>query len=69
MKLYQDSGEIFIPDGQPVEIALARTTHMGIGAHQQISPMARGTVTKNKRERLQRRDRWDRKGKHQPRDW
>ena len=34
MKLYQDSGEIFIPDGQPVEIALARTTHMGIGAHQ-----------------------------------
>jgi LmbE family N-acetylglucosaminyl deacetylase len=34
MKLNQDSGEIFVPDGQPVEIALARTTHMGIGAHQ-----------------------------------
>jgi LmbE family N-acetylglucosaminyl deacetylase len=34
MKLHQDSGEIFIPDGQPVEVALTRTTHMGIGAHQ-----------------------------------
>jgi LmbE family N-acetylglucosaminyl deacetylase len=34
MKLYQDSGEIFIPDDGPVEEALSRTTHMGIGAHQ-----------------------------------
>jgi LmbE family N-acetylglucosaminyl deacetylase len=34
MKLYLDTAEIFIPDGQPTETALARTTHMGIGAHQ-----------------------------------
>lgn len=34
MKLYLDSAEIFVPDGLPVEQALARTTHMGIGAHQ-----------------------------------
>jgi LmbE family N-acetylglucosaminyl deacetylase len=34
MKLYLDTAEIFIPDGQTTETALARTTHMGIGAHQ-----------------------------------
>jgi LmbE family N-acetylglucosaminyl deacetylase len=34
MKFYLDTAEIFIPDGQPTGIALARTTHMGIGAHQ-----------------------------------
>lgn len=28
------SAEIYIPDGQPIEAALKRTTHMGIGAHQ-----------------------------------
>ena len=28
------SAEIFIPDEQPVEAALKRTTHLGIGAHQ-----------------------------------
>ena len=34
MQLYMDSSLIFVPDNQSVESALARTTHMGIGAHQ-----------------------------------
>ncbi len=34
MKLYLESAEIYIPDGQKLENALAHTTHMGIGAHQ-----------------------------------
>jgi len=34
MKLYMDTSMIFIPDGVPVVAALPRTTHMGIGAHQ-----------------------------------
>jgi LmbE family N-acetylglucosaminyl deacetylase len=34
MKLCLDTAEIFVPDGLPTEQALARTTHMGIGAHQ-----------------------------------
>jgi LmbE family N-acetylglucosaminyl deacetylase len=29
-----DSAQLFVPDGLPVEEALARTTHMAIGAHQ-----------------------------------
>jgi len=32
--LHQEHAEIFIPDGLPVEHALARTTHLAIGAHQ-----------------------------------
>ncbi len=34
MKLNKDTAEIFVPDGRPVQEALARTTHMGISAHQ-----------------------------------
>ena len=34
MELTNVTAEIFVPDGKPVEEALARTTHMGIGAHQ-----------------------------------
>lgn len=34
MKLTKKTADIFIPDGAPVEQALARTTHLGIGAHQ-----------------------------------
>mgnify|MGYP000559490089 CR=1 FL=1 len=34
MKLNKQSAEIFIPDGKPAEEAIARTTHMGIAAHQ-----------------------------------
>lgn len=34
MRLRKDTAEIFVPDGKPVAEALARTTHMGVGAHQ-----------------------------------
>jgi len=34
VKFNLDTAEIFVPDGLPVEVALARTTHMAIGAHQ-----------------------------------
>jgi LmbE family N-acetylglucosaminyl deacetylase len=34
MHLHKHSSEIYIPDGLPWEQALARTTHMAIGAHQ-----------------------------------
>ena len=33
-KLHQSGSEIFVPDGQPQDAALARITHLGIGAHQ-----------------------------------
>jgi LmbE family N-acetylglucosaminyl deacetylase len=34
MKFHQPNAEIYIPDGQPVEQALPRTTHLAISAHQ-----------------------------------
>jgi LmbE family N-acetylglucosaminyl deacetylase len=34
MKLNLDTAEVFVPDGLPVDEALARTTHMAIAAHQ-----------------------------------
>ncbi len=34
MKLYNPNAEVFVPDGQPQDAALARVTHLGIGAHQ-----------------------------------
>lgn len=34
MKLNRPNSDTFIPEGMPVLAALARTTHMGIGAHQ-----------------------------------
>jgi LmbE family N-acetylglucosaminyl deacetylase len=34
MQLFMDSSLIFIPDDEPLDAALVRTTHMGIGAHQ-----------------------------------
>jgi LmbE family N-acetylglucosaminyl deacetylase len=34
MKLHHPTAEIFVPDGLPAADALARTTHLGIGAHQ-----------------------------------
>ena len=34
MKLTNDSADVFIPDGTERGAALARTTHLGIGAHQ-----------------------------------
>jgi LmbE family N-acetylglucosaminyl deacetylase len=34
MQLHNASANVFIPDGQPVDHALRRITHLGIGAHQ-----------------------------------
>ena len=34
MTLHHHSADIFIPDGKPRAEALARVTHLGIGAHQ-----------------------------------
>ncbi len=34
MKLHCETSEIFVPDGMPADAALARTTHMAFGAHQ-----------------------------------
>ncbi|MGC9396480.1 MAG: PIG-L deacetylase family protein [Anaerolineae bacterium] len=34
MNLHRETAEIFVPDGLPAEAALARTTHIAIGAHQ-----------------------------------
>lgn len=34
MKLTHSTAEIFVPDCAPVEKAVARTTHLGVGAHQ-----------------------------------
>ncbi len=34
MNLHNSTANIFIPDGQPAARALARVTHLGIGAHQ-----------------------------------
>lgn len=34
MQFHRESAEVFVPDGLAVEDALARTTHLAIGAHQ-----------------------------------
>jgi len=34
MKFHRPDVDIFIPDGRPLPAALSRTTHMGIGSHQ-----------------------------------
>jgi len=34
MKFNNNGAEVYIPDGKPFEEAVKRTTHMGIGAHQ-----------------------------------
>jgi LmbE family N-acetylglucosaminyl deacetylase len=34
MRLRSPAAEVFVPDGTPDEAALSRTTHLGIGAHQ-----------------------------------
>ena len=45
MKFHLPTAEIFVPDGLPVEQALARTTHMCIAAHQDdIEIMAAGPI-------------------------
>ncbi len=55
MKLQQPSAEIFVPDGLGAEKALARTTHMGICAHQDdLEIMAYDGILKC----FQQRDLW-----------
>lgn len=45
----------FVPDGEPLDTALARTTHLGIGAHQDdLELMATSAIL----ECFGRRDRW-----------
>jgi LmbE family N-acetylglucosaminyl deacetylase len=34
MDLHNPNGEIYVPDGLPEDVALRRTTHLGVGAHQ-----------------------------------
>jgi len=34
MELHNPTSEIYVPDGSPVDVALLRTTHLSVGAHQ-----------------------------------
>jgi LmbE family N-acetylglucosaminyl deacetylase len=55
MKFHSSTAEIFIPDGLPVEAALARTTHIAISAHQDdIEIMAAAPIL----DCFQQPDRW-----------
>jgi LmbE family N-acetylglucosaminyl deacetylase len=55
MKFYLDTAEIFIPDGGPIESALARTTHVCFSAHQDdIEIMAANPIV----ECFQQKDKW-----------
>jgi LmbE family N-acetylglucosaminyl deacetylase len=55
MRFHLDTAEIYIPDGQPEEKALARTTHLAISAHQDdLEIMAAGPIL----ECYQQEDKW-----------
>ena len=55
MKFNVDSAELFVPDGLPAEQALARTTRMAFGAHQDdLEIMAYAAIL----ECYQRKDQW-----------
>ena len=55
MKFHRDTAEIYIPDGESVDGALARTTHLCIAAHQDdIEIMAAQPIL----ECFQQKDRW-----------
>ncbi len=55
MKFHLDTVEVFIPDGQPIESALARTTHLCFSAHQDdIEIMAANPIV----ECFQQKDKW-----------
>lgn len=55
MQFNLDTAEVFVPDGLPAEEALARTTHMAIGAHQDdLEIMAYDGILKC----FQRDDKW-----------
>jgi LmbE family N-acetylglucosaminyl deacetylase len=34
MELHNSGAEVYVPDGSPVNMALSRTTHLGVSAHQ-----------------------------------
>jgi LmbE family N-acetylglucosaminyl deacetylase len=34
MELHNPEAEVYVPDGSPVDVALSRTTHLGVSAHQ-----------------------------------
>jgi LmbE family N-acetylglucosaminyl deacetylase len=55
MKLTLDTAEVFVPDGLPAQEALARTTHLAVGAHpDDLEIMAYHGVMRC----FQRSDRW-----------
>ncbi|HJS19994.1 MAG TPA: PIG-L family deacetylase [Anaerolineales bacterium] len=55
MKFHLDTAEIYIPDGEPIEQALARTTHLCLAAHQDdIEIMAAQPII----ECFQQKDKW-----------
>lgn len=55
MKFHQNSSEVFVPDNEPVEQALARTTHLCFSAHQDdIEIMAAHPII----ECFQQKDKW-----------
>lgn len=55
MKFHLDTAEIFIPDREPAEQALARTTHLCFSAHQDdIEIMAAGPIV----DCFQQKDKW-----------
>ncbi len=55
MKFHLDTAEIYIPDNTPMEMALSRTTHLCIAAHQDdIEIMAAQPIL----ECFQQRDKW-----------
>jgi LmbE family N-acetylglucosaminyl deacetylase len=55
VKLSRSAAEVFVPDGTAEDLALARTTHLGIGAHQDdLEFMAFHGIT----ECFERKDRW-----------
>ena len=55
MKFHLETAEVYVPDGLPVEDALARTTHLAVSAHQDdIEIMAAGPII----ECFQQADKW-----------
>ena len=55
MNLHQDTAEIFVPDGLSADMALKRTTHLAVSAHQDdIEIMAASPIL----DCFQRTDRW-----------
>src|SRR5574342_849891 len=55
MKFHQPAAEVFVPDGLPIEQALARTTHLCVAAHQDdIEIMAAQPII----ECFQQKDKW-----------